>query len=213
MTGTQNSSLKNIQASETIHLENAFLPKMIVRNGNRILDNILAITCGVALISLMAQITIHLPFTPVPITGQTFGVALTSLLWGRKRGLATMISYLSLGGLGLPIFALGSSGLSVGPTSGYLIGMVFASYLMGTLSDLGWTQSFFKSWLATFLGSVVIFSFGLLALSYFVPAPGLFIAGLWPFLPGDAIKTLLASFIAYKVSMRVNRPLRLKSQF
>jgi len=92
-------------------------------------------------------------------------------------------------------------GLAIGPTSGYLIGMVFASYLMGFLSDLGWTKTPFKSWAATVLGSLVTFSFGLLVLSYFVPAKALLAAGLIPFLPGDAIKTLLASTIAHKLQI------------
>lgn len=183
--------------------DQAFMPQLITQNGNRTWQNILSIAVGVALISLLAQIAIPLPFTPVPITGQTFGVVLTALLWGRRRGVATVLSYMSLGGLGLPIFALGKSGFSVGPTMGYLIGMLIASYVVGTLADRGWTNKFYKTWLAAFCGSVIIFSCGLAVLSYFVPSQLLLTSGLFPFMPGDVIKTLLASTIAWKMNKMV----------
>lgn len=184
--------------------DQALLPRLISKSQNQNLSNVLSVFAGVILISLLAQVSIPLPFTPVPITGQTFGVALTSLLWGRKRGFATMLSYLTLGSLGFPLFALGKSGFVVGPTMGYLVGMLFASFLMGTLADLGWTKSFFKTWLAAFLGSTVTFSFGLWILSYFIPGDQLLIAGLLPFLPGDLIKTALASTLAYKANHLVS---------
>lgn len=178
--------------------EQALVPQFLDRRGNRVLDNILSVFFGVLALSLLAQIAIPLSWTPVPVTGQTFGVALISLMWGKKRGLAVVLAYLFIGAAGLPVFALGKSGFSVGPTMGYLFGMVLASYLMGTLSDLGWTKTFLRSWLAAFLGSVVVFSCGLLVLSFFVPLKALLMAGLLPFLPGDVVKTLLASFVAFQ---------------
>ncbi len=176
----------------------ALLPRLILKSDHQTLANVLSVFAGILLISLLAQVSIPLPFTPVPITGQTFGVALTALLWGRKRGFATVLGYLSLGGLGLPIFAMGKSGFLIGPTLGYLVGMLVASFLMGTLADLGWTKSFLKTWFAAFLGSLVTFSFGLWILSYFVMTEHLLMAGLFPFIPGDLIKTALVSLIVYR---------------
>jgi biotin transport system substrate-specific component len=182
---------------------NALVPFLLAESGNRISHNILSIAGGVLLISLLAQIAIPLPFSPVPITGQTFGVALTSLLWGRKRAVTVLISYFLLGALGLPVFALGKSGFSLGPTSGYLIGMLIASFWMGFLADSAWTKTFGRTWIAAFSGSVIIFSFGLLGLSFFLPQSEILSAGLLPFLPGDAIKTLLARSIAYNSTQKL----------
>ena len=188
---------------ETLMTQNqALLPQILIKKGNLVWQNILAVATGVAILSLLAQISIHLPFTPVPITGQTFGVALTALLWGRKRGVATVMTYLALGGMGLPIFAFGQAGL-MGPTLGYLAGMLVAAFVMGSLADLGWTKTFLKTWFAGICGSVCVFSLGLIGLSFFIPRGELLVAGLWPFLAGDLIKTLVASAIAWQSSQRL----------
>lgn len=168
--------------------------------------NAVCVLSGILALALLAQVSISLPWTPVPITGQTFGVALMSLLWGRKRGLSVMLGYLLFGSMGLPIFAHAGSGFPFGPTAGYLFGMVLASYVVGSLADKGWNRSFLKTWLAATLGSLIIFSCGLIVLSYFVPAPLLLAQGFLPFLPGDVLKTFTASAIAY----RCHRSLELK---
>ncbi len=177
--------------------ECAVIPNYLAIEGNTLTNNVLCILTGVTLLSLLAQITIPLPWTPVPITGQTFGVALTALLWGRSRGTVVVIGYLTLGVLGFPVFALGKSGISIGPTFGYLVGMLVAAYVMGSLSDRGWTRKFWQSYLTAFIGSCITFSFGLVGLSFFVPHENLLVAGLFPFLPGDLIKTFLASSFAF----------------
>lgn len=188
--------------------EHALIPQLIINRGNKVLDNSLSVVFGVVLLSLLAQIAIPLPWTPVPITGQTFGVALTALLWGRKRGLAVVLLYLVVGALGLPVFAMGTTGLVVGPTFGYLMGMVVASYWMGFLSDSGWTKSLFRTWLAAVSGSAITFSFGVLVLSIFVPAKALLVSGVLPFLPGDAIKILLVTFIVFQTQRSVENGLK-----
>lgn len=175
--------------------EMALVPQMLASRGNKILENVLAIAIGVSVLSLLAQIAIPLPWTPVPITGQTFGVALTALLWGGKRSFAIMCCYLLLGAVGLPVFALGRAGISFGPTFGYLIGMLISSYVMGFLSDHILQKTFLKIYAVSFLGSVITFTCGLIGLSYFIPSQTLLSAGLLPFLPGDIVKTLLASLI------------------
>lgn len=172
--------------------EQALIPMILEKSENKILANTLFLTLGVALISVLAQVSIPLPWTPVPITGQTFGVTLIALTWGRRRAVAVVASYLVLGSLGLPIFALGKAGLALGPTSGYLVGMCVAAYWVGFFADRGWTQSFFRAWAAAAIGSAIIFACGVAVLALYLPVDQLLMAGVIPFLPGDLIKTLLA---------------------
>src|SRR5690242_2913818 len=86
----------------------------------------LLILLGSLFIAMLAQIEIRLPFTPVPITGQTFGVLLVGAALGSKRGATALLLYLIEGALGLPFFAGGASGLRIltGATAGYLIGFI-----------------------------------------------------------------------------------------
>jgi biotin transport system substrate-specific component len=174
----------------------ALVPIFISRSNEKLISNILSVMMGVGLIALLAQVAIPLPWTPVPITGQTFGVALVALSWGRARGLATVATYFILGGLGLPIFASAASGFSVGPTMGYLIGMVIASFVVGGLADKGWTKTLGRSLAAAFIGSLCIFGCGLFVLSFFVPKEMLLMSGLIPFIPGDILKNTTAAIIS-----------------
>lgn len=165
------------------------------------LTKVTSVIFGVVFLAALAQIAIPLPFTPVPITGQTFGVALLSLLWGRKWGFASVVAYVCVGAAGLPVFAQAASGLKLA-SSGYLVGMCASALVIGSLADRGYSQSFGKSLLACFLGSLCVFSFGLLVLSQFVPAKMLLAQGLIPFIPGDIIKSTLASLIASRSARR-----------
>ncbi len=165
--------------------------------------NLLSVMGGVALIALLAQFRIVLPWTPVPVTGQTFGVAFVALLWGRHRALATLVSYLALGAVGAPIFTAAKSGLLFGPTLGYLVGMVFSSWIVGSLADRGWAKSFWQAWAAATIGSFFVFACGLSVLRFFVPTDMLLVQGVLPFLPGDLIKNCLAAFIVSHLAKRV----------
>ena len=180
----------------------ALIPQLISRQENQTLANFTAVFAGVILMAALAQISIPLPWTPVPITGQTFGVTFLSLIWGRNRGLAVMLTYLGLGIAGVPLFAMGQAGFSWGPTSGYLIGMVIASTWIGTLADRRWTQTFWRSYLASASGSFIVFTCGLGGLSFFVPQEALLSAGLYPYLPGDFMKTLAACLLALGINQK-----------
>jgi biotin transport system substrate-specific component len=177
--------------------EQALIPQYIVLKGNSVFQNMLAVMGGLLLLSLLAQVSIPLPFTPVPITGQTFGVTLVALAWGYRRAVAILGSYLILGSLGLPIFASGGSGFA-GATCGYLLGMFIASFVMGFLADLGWTKSFARTLGAAYCGSLIVFTCGLWVLSFYIPKQSLLMAGLYPFLIGDCMKNTLASLIVTK---------------
>lgn len=177
----------------------ALISSFVVDRGNSLVTNVSVVGCAVVILSLLAQVSIPLPFTPVPITGQTFAVSFLALMLGRKLGTASVLSYLCIGAFGLPVFASGKSGLG-GPTTGYLIGMLLGTWIMGTLSDRGWTTSFRKTFLASYIGSACVFSCGLLVLSLFVPREGLLVAGLYPFLFGDFLKNILAVTLVTKTN-------------
>lgn len=175
----------------------ALISTFFVDHSHSLMTKILIVGCAVVILSLLAQVSIPLPFTPVPITGQTFAVSFLALTLGRKLGTASVLSYLCIGALGLPVFASGQSGLG-GPTTGYLMGMLLGTWIMGTLSDRGWTTSVRKTFLASYIGSFCVFACGLFVLSFFVPREGLFIAGLYPFLFGDFLKNILAVILVTK---------------
>ncbi|MGQ9716147.1 MAG: biotin transporter BioY [Anaerolineae bacterium] len=155
----------------------------------------LLVISGSMLMALMAQITVRLPFTPVPITGQTFGVLLTGALLGSRRGALSGMLYLLAGGLGLPVFAGGAGGPErlLGPTGGYLLGFVAAAWITGYLCERGWDRRVLSAVLAMGIGNGVIYLFGLPWLACFVGPERVLIAGLWPFIPGDLIKIAMAA--------------------
>lgn len=154
------------------------------------------IVLGSLLLAALAQVEIVLPFTPVPITGQTFGVLLIGALLGSKRGAASMILYLTEGALGLPFFAGGASGIGIltGETAGYLLGFVVAAYVIGLLAERGLERSVRTSIIPFIVGTVIIYIFGVAWLGIFLKSFSKAIEfGLTPFLIGDAVKLILAS--------------------
>ncbi|MFH1374198.1 MAG: biotin transporter BioY [bacterium] len=154
-----------------------------------------------------SYLVINLPFSPVPITGQTFGVLLIAMALGRVRGMAVVLAYILEGAMGLPVFAGGRAGLPVllGPTGGYLIGFAAAAWVIGSLADRGWDRKYFSSLAAMLIGTGIIFTCGLAQLSLFVPINGLLVTGLYPFLPGAAIKIALASVLLPSVWKFIGR--------
>ena len=157
--------------------------------------NILLVLGGVAFLSIMSQILIPLPYTPVPISLGTFGVTLMALLYGRKLGTATILSYVVAGSLGAPIFAGGKAGSLFSPTGGYILGYIVATIILGYLADRGVTKSYVKTILSLMLSSAIILTLGSLVLSLFVPGKNAFMIGVLPFLPGDALKSTTVTLL------------------
>jgi len=153
---------------------------------------VILICLGSFLVALTAQLAI--PLSPVPITGQTFGVLLVGILLGKTRGALSLLAYLCEGALGLPVFAGGTAGLVklAGPTGGYLFGMVAGAYIIGFLAERGWDRSRGTAALAMLAGNLGIYFFGIPWLAMFVGWKTAFHAGFIPFLFGDLIKLLLA---------------------
>ena len=162
-----------------------------------LLYDITLVAGGSLFIALLSQISFHLPFTPVPITGQTLGVLLTGALLGRNRGALAVLAYLSEGIAGLPVFAGGAAGLPyvLGPTGGYLFGFIGGAYITGLLAEKGWDRKIGTTILAMMLGSFIIFAVGLLWLAVYSGFDRVLAVGLFPFIPGDIIKIALAAVL------------------
>jgi biotin transport system substrate-specific component len=146
-------------------------------------------------IGLSAQVVIPLPFSPVPITGQTLATLLVGMLLGSRRGALCLFLYLAEGLVGLPVFSGGSAGPAhlVGPTGGYLVGLVAAAYITGLLAERGAGRRVGTTLLAMLLGDAVIYVFGLPWLALFVGSERVLASGLWPFIPGDLLKLAIAA--------------------
>ena len=154
------------------------------------------IVLGSLLVAALAQIEIVLPFTPVPITGQTFGVLLIGAALGSKRGAASIILYITEGVVGLPFFAGGASGLGIltGVTAGYLVGFVGAAYVVGWLAERGLERSVRMSVIPFVVGTIIIYACGAAWLSILFGSLSKAITlGIVPFLFGDAVKLIAAA--------------------
>lgn len=157
--------------------------------------DILLVVTGSLLVAAMAQVKIPLPFSPVPITGQTFAVLLVGAALGARRGASSLSLYVVLGVLGLPVYAGGTGGLSafLGPTGGYLIGFIFAAYFVGRLAETGRDRRLRSALLIFLAGEIIIYMFGLPWLSLYVGVQKVLVTGLFPFLPGDLLKLAAAA--------------------
>lgn len=163
---------------------------------------------GVSFLYLLSQVKFHLPWTPVPITGQSLGVLTIAASFGFKRGAACVFSYIALGMLGLPVFAGPAHGLSylTGATGGYLIGFMLSAIIIGLLVDY---TSYFRahrsSLVLFFVGHIIIFASGALVLSQFIGWNAVWIQGVAPFLPGAIFKTIIAGAAVPKLYSFLNK--------
>ena len=158
----------------------------------------------VALTATAAQVSIPLPFTPVPLTLQPMVVLLGGTVLGARLGMSAQILYLLLGIVGLPVFAaspvLPQGALRLlGPTGGYLMSYPFAAFVAGWFAERGLDRRYLTSLLAMACGLAVIFFGGVMWLAFFArPAVGLDAAlrtGLYPFVPVDIFKLLVAAAV------------------
>ena len=149
-------------------------------------------------IAVCAQVSIPLPFTPVPITGQTFAVLLGAAALGWRRALAGMVLYLALGLTPwVAWFAEGSGGTDMvqAPSFGYIVGFLVAAALVGWLAERGWDRTPPRTALTMLAGNLVIYAFGV---PWLMESVGVDLAtglelGVRPFLAGDGLKILLAA--------------------
>ena len=159
--------------------------------------NIIVILLASWLIGVSAQFSIVLPFSPIPITGQTIIILLMGVLLGKERGTAAVGLYILQGVAGLPVFAGGKSGLLtlVGPTGGYLVGFLGAVYVVGVLSELRHDNSISYTVFSLIIGNVIIYAFGLIWLVRFVGETQALSLGFFPFLVGDIVKIFIGVLV------------------
>lgn len=160
------------------------------------LRDAILITVGALFVAILAQVKIPLPFTPVPLTGQTFAVLLVAAALGSKHGAASMAFYIALGAFGLPVFAGGAAGMAylTGATLGYLIGFVLAAYVIGLLAERGLERNVRTSILPFLAGTVIIYACGVAWLAVVLGSFSKAITvGLIPFVVGDIIKLIAAA--------------------
>ncbi len=181
------------------------------------LTEALFVVGGIGFISLLAQIAIPVPGSPVPVTGQTLAVLLIGTTYGARLGFITFATYLLAGIAGAPIFAPSATAANhgldrlLGATGGYLVGMLVASLLLGYLADRKADQKFRTSFPALLLGDLVIFTFGLawLHASLDLTWAATFKAGLTPFILGEVLKIAITAtslpLVWRKISRSLNR--------
>jgi biotin transport system substrate-specific component len=160
---------------------------------------------GAALFTAVAaQVRIPLGFTPVPVTGQTFAVLLVGAALGARRAMASQALYWVMAAVGIPVFSdlRGGWDVATGATAGYVVGFVIAAGLVGLLAERGQDRSFATSVPTMLLGSVVIYTTGVLWLSRSLDLPvysaegrDAFSLGLTPFIVGDLLKVVLAAVL------------------
>ncbi|MFD8205511.1 biotin transporter BioY [Streptomyces sp. NPDC059695] len=148
---------------------------------------------GAALTGLAAQLSVPVPGSPVPVSGQTFAALLVGTALGARRGFLALALYAVAGVAGVPWFAEGASGASMA-TFGYILGMLLASTVVGALARRGADRSVLRTAGAMVLGSALIYAVGVpyLALATGMPLGEAVALGLTPFLIGDALKAALA---------------------
>jgi biotin transport system substrate-specific component len=162
-----------------------------------ILTDVALVLAGTALVSLAAQISVNTPFTPVPITGQTFAVCLVGASLGAIRGVASLSLYFLIGIIGAPVYAHHSSGWDVitSASGGYIVGFIAAAAVTGVLAEHKWDRRFSSSVGAMLTGNVVIYLVGLpwLAVVLDTNLDKTLEYGLYYFVPGDLLKLYFAA--------------------
>ena len=165
--------------------------------------------------SLMAALTavgayIYVPIGPVPIVLSTLFVVLSGLLLGGRWGLISMALYLLVGAIGIPVFAGGKGGLAhfLGPTGGYLFGYLISSWITGLLSERS-NRLLIRDVVAVVIGSLALYGCGVpwLKIVTQMSWQKAVLAGVLPFLIGDAIKASVAVILARSVRPMLNPPI------
>ena len=166
----------------------------------RVAERAGAVAFVTVLTAIAAQISVPLPFTPVPLTLQPVAVLIGGAALGARLGMTSQLVYLALGIAGLPVFAA-SPALAqgparlLGPTGGYLMAYPVAAFVTGWLAERGFDRRYFTAVLAMSCGLAIIFAGGVLWLTRFVQPAAALAAGLYPFIVEDIVKLLVAGAV------------------
>lgn len=168
-------------------------------------DAVIGVTFFIMATTLGAYIRIPVPGTPVPITLQTFFVVLSGAVLGSRLGLFSQAGYIFLGAIGLPVFQGYTFGMAhiLGPTGGYLIGFMAASFLAGKILEKG-SRNLFKITASFTIGNIVLYALGILwlMLIYRISFLNAILIGVLPFFTVELAKIFLAAVVYSKISHR-----------
>ena len=167
---------------------------ILFKQRNIFIDTFMVVV-SVVFLAVMAQIRI--PLWPVPITMQTFGVFLIAFFFGSRNGALSILAYILAGIVGFGVFASHKSGMAAitGPTGGYILGFIACVYVVGLMIEKGCGRTKRSVLLCMVIGNLIIYAFGLVGLRIYLGNIGVWkiiMAGLIPFLVGDALKILAA---------------------
>ena len=171
--------------------------KVFAQNRTAAFDKRAVIKCAVAVALLVAA---SIAIGPVPLTMQTFAVAVVGAWLGTRQGVAAVIAYLALGFAGLPVFATPLCGPAalMGPTAGYLVSFPMAAAISGLLAERGWTgKRVFASFISQYAANIFIVAFGALWLSASIGVEKAVLVGFVPFVIGALLKAILGTAVLY----------------
>ena len=158
---------------------------------NAFFQNISLMLIGTLILAFSSKVQV--PFWPVPMTMQTFMVFLIGATYGVRLSFLTLVAYLFEGAIGLPVFAAGGGIVYLtGPTAGYLYGMTIAAVVISYFADKGFSISYMKTFMSIIIGSIIIFTLGVLYLGSIIGYNKAIQAGLLPFIPSELFKIALA---------------------
>ena len=182
---------------------NSILVENYFNNQSKLLSSIILIVTGTVLLTLSAKVAV--PFYPVPMTLQTLLVLFIGLTYGRILAPLTVALYLFQGAIGLPVFANGGGVVYLlGPTGGYLIGFLVTVIILSNLANIGWNRNYALTLVSLMVGTITIFSCGLLQLSIVLnkSIADSVLLGLTPFIYGETFKILILLVLIPLVSKK-----------
>jgi biotin transport system substrate-specific component len=181
-------------SSALIDRRRGVLADLVPGDSRALVRDATLVLASAAFVGVLAQIVVHLPFTPIPVTGQTLGVVLAGCALGWRRAGISMALYLLIGLAGVPWFAGHTSGWQ-NADGGYLIGFIAAATVCGYLAERGWDRSILGSVPIMIVGELVLYAIAVpwLAAAVHVGFAKALSLGFRPFIVGDAVKLALAA--------------------
>tara|TARA_A100001234_G_scaffold127391_1_gene111829 strand:- start:1511 stop:2101 length:591 start_codon:yes stop_codon:yes gene_type:complete len=171
---------------------NSLVSSLLGKKTNDFVYVLLTSIIGSFLLAISSKVQI--PLTPVPVTLQTLVLLVMSMFLGWRGALGATSLYLFQGAIGLPVFAHGGGFVILfGPTGGYLFGFLIASLVVGYLAEKGWDKSVVLTFTSMTIGTLIIYLFGVIWLSYLKDLNTALVFGLLPFITPDILKICLGT--------------------
>ena len=171
---------------------NSLVSSLLGKKTNDFVYVLLTSIIGSFLLAISSKVQI--PLTPVPVTLQTLVLLVMSMFLGWRGAVGATSLYLFQGAIGLPVFAHGGGFIILfGPTGGYLFGFLIASLVVGYLAERGWDKSVVLTFISMTIGTLIIYLFGVIWLSYLKDLNTALMFGLLPFITPDILKICLGT--------------------